>query len=274
MRPVLDKIAAGYPDTELRVVAGDISICIGTIGAVWSTEIGRKANSATKTLVSQIKGNVSPNCERITEDCDGSNISKGSSMSEYHNAVRDLGETMIPVKGHGLITITKLIYDKDKETLSNVPFLMDQFHHNLGHSDSYIYLAAITALVALALSTPQVCSERVLTTLCQEYANLSHRPHRDTQVSNTGQLKARQSSASPSNELEVRLKVGEALVKIYRELSEILPHYSEDIVASLLTTVKDKEPLLRASSLSNIAEICKLNERIVDVFLTEVIRIG
>ena len=68
-----------------------------------------------------------------------------------------------------------------------------------------------------------------------------------------------QTEATPlqrSLDVETRLKLGEALVRVSHELQDMLPCYLEDILAALLTTVRDTDPMLRVSSLTNIAEIC------------------
>ena len=203
-------------------------------------------------------------------------VASSSAPSRYKEALKDFKDSMIPIRGHGLILLTKLIYARDDETLSNGFFLFDEFRLCLSHSDSYIYLGAINALVALALSTPQICCEKVLTTLCQEYANLSGQPNyfagkQDDMDTEWYKTKVSSKSSTLKHDVEVRMKLGETLVKIYQELSEMLPHYSNDIIAALLTTVKDEEPLLQASSLSNIAEIFATRLPVFDTLLPEVI---
>ena len=40
----LEMIANGYPDPELNTLAGDLRVCIATLGAVWSTELKQAAS--------------------------------------------------------------------------------------------------------------------------------------------------------------------------------------------------------------------------------------
>ncbi len=56
----------------------------------------------------------------------------------------------------------------------------------------------------------------------------------------------------------MRLKIGEALVKATRQCGPLVPRYAQVLLASLLTGVKDKDADVRASSLSNIGDVCKL----------------
>ena len=61
-----------------------------------------------------------------------------------------------------------------------------------------------------------------------------------------------------SKSAELRIKLGEALVKATRMCGELLPRYSQVIVAALLSGAKDPDHLVRASSLSSLGEVCKL----------------
>ena len=60
------------------------------------------------------------------------------------------------------------------------------------------------------------------------------------------------------NSLELRLKLGEALVYVARDCGEMLPHYADRLLAAVLSNARDSHPLIRASALSNLAEICQL----------------
>ena len=54
------------------------------------------------------------------------------------------------------------------------------------------------------------------------------------------------------------MKLGEALVRATRNCGELVPRYSQHLLPALLTGVKDPEPLVRASSLSNLGDVCQL----------------
>ena len=54
------------------------------------------------------------------------------------------------------------------------------------------------------------------------------------------------------------MKLGEALVKATRNCGELVPRFSQHLLPALLTGVKDPEPLVRASSLSNLGDVCQL----------------
>ena len=69
---------------------------------------------------------------------------------------------------------------------------------------------------------------------------------------------------------EKRMKIGEALMKSIKACGPILPRYVQIIMSSLLTGVKDDDGDIRASSLSNIGEACKLLRFAVGSMINEV----
>ncbi|XP_067933371.1 transport and Golgi organization protein 6 homolog [Watersipora subatra] len=150
-------------------------------------------------------------------------------MTGYKHTLMELGDHLVPVKGHALIQLCKYIERKDKETMDNRHELQKLLIEHLSHSDSYIYLSAISALAALA----DVYPAEVLPPLCQQYRNANI----------VG---------------ETRLKVGEVITKATRQLGDLAPSFSNIILPSILIGCKAKDDLLRASSLVNLGELCKL----------------
>ena len=287
MLPALEMIASKYPDQELCSLSNDLKICIATLGAVWTAEIKEKAASVGGSLARRAKTaateSVAAELSHPVKQAGLHKVSKiDQQQSEQHHpvsipptspdlerdgplchALRDLKDPLIPVQGHGLITLTKLIENRDPETISNFPMLLAIFRENLTHSDSYIYLAAINGLVALASAVPR----EVIPILCQEYALLQGPPSSEDSAKfdkETGQLKTK--SAEPvegrnpihSRNSEFRMKLGEALVKVVRDCGDTLPQFSDAILAAILSNVCDSDSMVRASSLSNLADVCSL----------------
>ena len=56
--------------------------------------------------------------------------------------------------------------------------------------------------------------------------------------------------------MTVRTKIGEALVKITKDLGEMTPKYKNLLLNSFFSTANDPDPLVRASGLSNLGEVC------------------
>ena len=177
-------------------------------------------------------------------------------MSAYSEALSFLSSPLLPSQAHGLIQLTKLIRTKDKETSSNTDTLLTIFTERLKHDDSYIYLAAINGLVELSSTH----SQKVLDVFCREYAQL------DKVCSSvdpkTGVLKGKLSSGVTKRQggerVEWRLKVGEALVKVVQGCGELLPHYSQLVLSAILCNTIDEDSTIRASSYSNLADVCQL----------------
>jgi len=156
--------------------------------------------------------------------------------------------------------LSKLIESKDSETLSNSIKLLTLFNKHLLHDDSYIYLSAINGLVSLGSITEATSS--VISSLCQNYAQLDKTLQKKASErgQETGQLKTQ---VEPSRVhggtvvvgVEVRMKIGEALVKVARGCGELLPHYLDEISSALFYNMRDPDPLIKASSLSCLAEL-------------------
>merc|ERR1719383_448323 len=73
-----------------------------------------------------------------------------SGMTLYQSALYDIDDPLVPVRGHGIIGLTRLIEDKDPETLENIEKTLEIFKSNLEDEDTYIYLSSISGLVACA----------------------------------------------------------------------------------------------------------------------------
>lgn len=114
---------------------------------------------------------------------------------------QQLCDPLIPVRGHALIELGKLVQKRETETLSKIEVVQKIFRENLHHGDSYIYLAAIHGLSALADYSP----ESIIPTLAEEFAGFSK-------------------PGSQGNEQHIpaehRLKLGEVLMKATRNLGK------------------------------------------------------
>lgn len=142
---------------------------------------------------------------------------------------------MIPVRGHALITLSKLIQNKHPDALEKKDLLLKIFLENLSHVDSYLYLASINGLAGLADVYPDI----VITRLVQEFSKPT-----------TGDKKYKST--------ETKLKIGECLVKATRNLGDMIPKYKNVLLAAFLNGARDPDGMVRASSISNLGEICKL----------------
>lgn len=79
------------------------------------------------------------------EDRVNSNKSEGS----YQEAMEDLFSPLLPIRGHALLALGKLLERRDKETMAHSRQLFSIFQHNLKEDDSYLYLMAVEGLAVL-----------------------------------------------------------------------------------------------------------------------------
>ena len=133
--------------------------------------------------------------------------------------------------------LTRLVEDKDVVTLENIDKVRLLFQSNLTDDDTYIYLSSISGLVAVARYRPDL----VLETLTREFSMVQTRTIKTEE-------------GGEDEEMAVRTKVGEALVKITKELGEITPKYKNLLLNSFFSAANDPDHLVRASSLSNIGK--------------------
>ena len=283
LRPVLSgmvsslgALSSSYPVEELASLAGDLRVCIATLGAVWSSEMKEKAQKLTGEKPSK-EGTFSPVKQAQNDEAASSSsfkegpfspvkqahIEEATSLSSFKAALQDLKDPLLPVRAHGIIALTRLIKTRDPETLEHFRDLSAIFCENLRHDDSYLYLAAINGLVALGFVKPGL----VLPLLCHEYAQFNSKseegkpyPSFDKETGilyKTGSSTDRVHSKEKAS-MELLLKVGQALVGVASECGSTLPGYADLLLSSILSNACHSDPLLRASALSNLAEVCSL----------------
>ncbi|XP_063984187.1 transport and Golgi organization protein 6 homolog [Diachasmimorpha longicaudata] len=159
-----------------------------------------------------------------------------SNESPFDKALKDLTDPLLPVRAHGLISLTKLIETSSSSITGKSDLLVYLFQQNLKDEDSFIYLASINGLSALALKFPQ----KVIGILIQEFADMTR------ESDSTG--------VAPEN----RAKLGEILVKTTRLLGDMAPAYKTTLINGFLCAVRDTDPMVRASSLSCLGELCNV----------------
>ncbi|XP_020283117.1 transport and Golgi organization protein 6 homolog [Pseudomyrmex gracilis] len=169
-----------------------------------------------------------------------------STSNKFDEAMKDLADPMLPVRAHGLITLTKLIETKDPCACARKAIVLRLFQENLKDEDSFVYLASINGLCALATAFPK----EIIETLMHEYVNMPNRV------------------AGAEITVETRIKIGEILVKTTRALGEMSVVHKNELVNGFLCAIRDADPLVRASSLSCLGELCKiLNFRLGNILV-------
>merc|ERR1712045_734148 len=101
----------------------------------------------------------------------GKELRKNKIKTKYEDALFNIGDPLLPVQGHGLIQLTRLVEDKDEETLAKIDSVRLVFQSNLADEDTYIYLNSISGLVACA----RYRSDVVLEVLTKEFSLIQSR---------------------------------------------------------------------------------------------------
>ncbi|CAH0725994.1 unnamed protein product, partial [Brenthis ino] len=175
-------------------------------------------------------------------------------QSAYEKAHSDVFDNLLPVRAHGIMELTKLIDKSDLETLSKRHYIFCLLQEQLKDSDSYIYLSAVNGLASLATH----CTNEVLSALCKEYLEISLETSIDTQENH-------------KKVAELRMKLGDIIVKVTRRLGEIAVVHKTILLNTMLCASRDNDPLIRASALSNLAEIALVINYKIGTIIYEVL---
>lgn len=150
-------------------------------------------------------------------------------MSQFAASMRDLNDQLMPTRAHALVSLKHLINGRDEETMSNSQRLLDLLKVCLVDPESYIYLAAINTLAAMATVKPK----RTIPFLTEAFLN----DHRTVQE---------------------RVNVGEVLIQLSKRLGEMAPYYSRDLMNCFFIGLKSNDPAIRISTLSNLGQLCSV----------------
>ena len=183
----------------------------------------------------------------------------------YQKAWKELEDPLIPTRGHALLTLSNLLKQRDPEALRNKELLLQNFLETLEHEDSYIYLMGVQALASLA----DVHTETVLKALIQQLELFNPETEKPRKLVTEMDEDVPESSI-PERPPEVRLKVGEVLLKVVRQLGPLVPKYKNVLLHTFLRGTRDPDPFVRASSLSNLGDLCALLRYSLDSVIHEV----
>eukprot|EP01122_Echinamoeba_exundans_P016834 TRINITY_DN865_c0_g2_i2.p1 TRINITY_DN865_c0_g2~~TRINITY_DN865_c0_g2_i2.p1 ORF type:complete len:1020 (-),score=142.24 TRINITY_DN865_c0_g2_i2:385-3444(-) len=181
-----------------------------------------------------IATNATNRASRQTDDEPLFNPSAQQSVEAPHaasvdDALADIASPIAPIRAGGLIQLRRFLLKQDKTAIARLPAVLKIFGENLANNDSYVYLGAIQGLSAVG----DIALQQALPYIRQNYGN-------------------------PALNLEVRLKIGEAILQVAQRLGDALPKYSDQIYGLLFPVLRDSDPTMRASALSNIAELGEL----------------
>ena len=133
--------------------------------------------------------------------------------STYQRALKLLQDALLPVRAHGLLLLRELVTTRAGTAPHEVvralePAIRDIFLQAVQDDDSYIFLNAVQGLAALADSF----GSEALGGLVGVY---------------TGGLLGVGAGALTQQDIDMRLRVGEALGQVIRRCGETLPQYGQ-----------------------------------------------
>ena len=168
-------------------------------------------NNKLEEKDSQIKeGSAMPSqmdkneCKSVEDQ--NSSRKEGPSSEAFDQAFSELSDPLLPVRGHALIALGRLLKEKDPKALDTSQTLLKIFEEHLTDDDTYIYLPSINGLVALANVHP----DRVMPHLCKAFTSSHADPGKQ------------RSEVRRERSVEKTLKLGEALVRATRQLGKIV----------------------------------------------------
>ncbi|KAJ7591090.1 hypothetical protein C8J56DRAFT_782610 [Mycena floridula] len=184
----------------------------------------------------------------------------------YQKALKLLQDPILPVRAHGLMLLRQLVAPDSKERrpavdAALVPAIISIFLQSVQDDDSYIYLNAIQGLAAMVDGFGKV----ILKGLVQDY---TQGLARDT---------------LSQQDVDTRIRVGEALGMVIRKCGNTLPLYTSLFVPQFLQVVRVSRipTTLRTSAISLLAEcvnvfvvallpyFVELSEGMIDLLQTE-----
>ncbi|PAA73510.1 hypothetical protein BOX15_Mlig019469g1, partial [Macrostomum lignano] len=232
--------AAGRPDLPeaTRQLARSLAVRTATLGRVSVGDDIDEACRTRPTAVSDLllsgSALLNPGDEEKTEK--EVEDEEGEAPAAYRAVFADIQSGEPPRMGAGILALTRQL----RAGAPRGPRLADACARLLqmcaDHPDSYVHLPAAEALAVLACQLP----DRLLPLLAGLFGP----------GDGPGGAEGRRRST------ELRLRIGESMVRCSRYLNELLPSQTSRIVGPLLLGARDPEPQLRASAVSCLAELC------------------
>ncbi|NXR39306.1 TNG6 protein, partial [Zosterops hypoxanthus] len=262
--PLLEELSRTYPEPLTQELASDLCIAIcthgacspGTVGAAADGVLGRKAGVGAQSPAgvpgtapspsSPRHGHGNPSAHRARSKeqstcCEPSASSASAAPRADSLAPAGLQGLLVsaydpqpPARAAALRRLTSLVTLRDPEALRIQEKLLEVFLENVQHEDAFVYLSAIQGIALLSSEYP----ERILPILLAQYERPAHGTE-DTVAAVT------------------RMKLGEVLMRVTRALGDMVFRHREPLIRAFLRGARDPDSALRASSLSNLGELCQ-----------------
>ncbi|OXB78378.1 UNVERIFIED_CONTAM: hypothetical protein H355_009149, partial [Colinus virginianus] len=264
--PLLEEVSCTHPDPVIQELAADLRIAICTHGA-FSTEtvdtaaesvLGKKLGPgrtgagtgpcqsprAVGTLPQHSHGCSRPSTPREGEAQSvrepratgpvAAPSTESSAPAQLQELLLSAYDPQVPVRAAALRSLSSLIMQRDPEALQIQEKILQVFLENVQHEDSFVYLSAIQGVALLSSEYP----EQILPVLLARYGH----PAQGTE----------ETAAAVT-----RMKLGEVLMRATRALGDMVIKHREPLIHAFLRGARDPDSALRASSLSNLGELCQ-----------------
>ncbi|XP_069724318.1 transport and Golgi organization protein 6 homolog [Phaenicophaeus curvirostris] len=266
--PLLEELSHTYPEPLTQELATDLRIAICTHGACSATTLGAAADvvlgkkpgtgaqgpaGAPDTAPCPEAGQAPPRHSHINPSAPGERSEEQSACHKPDAtgpapapcadspAPDKLQELLLsaydpqpPSRAAALRCLANLITQRDPEALRLQEKLLQVFLENMQHEDAFVYLSAIQGVALLSSEYP----EQILPVLLARYRC----PAQGTE----------DAAAAIT-----RMKLGEVLMRVTRALGDMVFKHRESLIQAFLLGARDPDSALRASSLSNLGELCQ-----------------
>ncbi|XP_050834941.1 transport and Golgi organization protein 6 homolog [Serinus canaria] len=246
--PLLEELSRTYPEPLTQELASDLRIAIlthgacspGTLGTAAHGVLGRQPGTAARSPAGRAP---SPPAHRDSSTEQSGCREPGASPAPRADSLAPGGlqELLVsaydpqpPSRAAALRHLASLVTRRDPEAMRLQEKLLQVFLENVQHEDAFVYLSAIQGIALLSSEYP----ERILPVLLAQYERPAQGKE-DTMAAVT------------------RMKLGEVLMRVTRALGDMVFQHREPLIRAFLRGARDPDGALRASSLSNLGELCQ-----------------
>ncbi|KAG8437528.1 hypothetical protein GDO86_008294 [Hymenochirus boettgeri] len=219
--PILERVSLMHPEPIIQELARDLRVSIATRCAVQLPSRMCDNKTTAENAMQKQSEQREP-------------TSPAEELKNFQEILDSAQKSDIPTRAAALRSLTRLVEHRHHLVLENKDQILQLFVENLEQKDSFVYLSAIQGVAVLSGDIP----ERVLSVLLAKYEN-------------------RVSTESKPQTPETRLKVGEALMRCTKTLGDLVFLYKDCLIHTFLRGSKDPDSSVRASSLSNLGELCQ-----------------
>ncbi|KAI8854396.1 armadillo-type protein [Chytridium lagenaria] len=156
------------------------------------------------------------------------NTIKSQSSDRFQVALNELKDPIIPIRAHGIKLLQNMIDEKDAFVEKAMEVVMEILVQILSDMDSFIYLNGVKCLASAVVSYPSQVLSRVLALY-----------------------------SDPTLSLDVRLRIGEALMQSIRKLGEAFAKYADTVCCSIFQLMEIDKDILPScfSLLSYVSDV-------------------